>query len=98
MRRMEDQMDYHIVSYPAVISEEGGKTKVHFPDLPAADVLDDNKWNALMRAEIGLALTVIDLESHHEEVPKPTDLEKVIEKFQTDEVSVQAITTDLDEY
>lgn len=91
-------MDYHIVSYPAVISEVEGKTKVHFPDLPAADVLDENKWNALMRAEIGLALTVIDLESHHEEVPKPTDLEKVITEFQADGVTIQAITTDLDEY
>ena len=51
-----------------------------------------------MRAEIGLALTVIDLESHHEEVPQPTDLEKVIEEFQKNGVQVQAITTDLDEY
>lgn len=91
-------MDYHIVSYPAVISEVDGKTQVHFPDLPDADVLDDNKWNALMRAEIGLALTVIDLESHHEDVPKPTDIETVVEQFQQDGVTVQAITTDLDEY
>lgn len=91
-------MNYHIVSYPAVISKEDGKTKVHFPDLPDADVLDDNKWNALMRAEIGLALTVIDLESHHEDVPKPTAIEEVIEQFQDDGVTIQAITTDLDEY
>lgn len=91
-------MDYHIVSYPAVISEKNGQTTVHFPDLPAADVTDDNKWNALMRAEVGLALTIIDRESHHEEVPQPTDLEKVIEKYQGEGVQVQAITTDLDEY
>lgn len=90
-------MDHHIVTYPAIITQTEAQTRVHFPDLPDADVADANYYQALMRAQIGLAIIIIDLESHHEPVPAPSAVETLVAGLAEGE-RVELITTDLDEY
>ena len=91
-------MEHHLVSYPAVVKEVAGKTHVEFPDLPDANVVDDNHYQALVRAQIGLAIIIIDLETHHEPVPEPSNVTEIADQYQGEGISVQLITTDLDEY
>ena len=90
-------MNHKLVSYPAVITKAAGETTVHFPDLPDADVTDKNYYQALMRAQIGLAIIIIDLESHHEPVPKPSNPVEVNAQLTNPDAKVEMITTDLDE-
>lgn len=83
-------------TYPAVIKETAEGFAIHFPDLPDADVVDPNLDRARLRAVIGLAIIVTDLQSHHEPVPAPSSKEAVSKKFQG--LQVEMITTDLDKY
>lgn len=87
-----------LVTYPAIVSDKAGQTWVHFPDLPAADVADPDYDRALLRAKIGLAIIIIDLESHFEPVPDSTPADQL--EAAADKVGgeVVEITTDLDQY
>lgn len=87
-------MAENIVTYPAIVTTAAGHTRVHFPDLPAADVADDDYEHALLRARVGLAIIIIDLESHFEPVPAPTPVADLKPATGT----VKMITTDLDQY
>ncbi len=90
-------MEHSLVSYPVIISREKEQTRIHFPDLPAADVVDANEYQARLRAQIGLAIVIIDLESHHEPVPAPSDPATLAAKLKAGE-QIDLVTTDLDEY
>ena len=87
-------MEHSLVTYPAIVEQGAQQTRVHFPDLPAADVVDA----ALMRAQLGLAIVIIDLESHHEPVPAPSEPTTLAPLLNTPEARIELITTDLDEY
>lgn len=87
-----------LVTYPAIVSKTGQQVQVSFPDLPAADVIDQDYDRALLRAKIGLAIIIIDLESHFETVPNPTDSQQLQAKAAERGGKVVAITTDLDQY
>lgn len=85
------------VAYPAIIQHSDHQTKIHFPDLPAADVVDPDAQHARLRAKIGLAIVIIDLESHYETVPSPSSLADVKAQVGTD-AQVELIWTDLSQY
>lgn len=87
-----------LVTYPAIVSQKAGQTRVHFPDLPAADVADPDHDRALLRAKIGLAIIIIDLESHFEPVPQPTEDGQLGAGAAKLGGKVVKITTDLDQY
>lgn len=87
-------MSENIVTYPAIVTTGDGQTRVHFPDLPAADVEDDDYEHALLRARVGLAIIIIDLESHFEPVPQPTPADQL----KANSGQVKMITTNLDQY
>lgn len=91
-------MDHNLVSYPAIITKGAEGTNIHFPDLPDADIIDQDYYQALMRAQIGLAIIIIDLESHHEPVPQPSNPVEVNAQLTNPDARVEMITTDLDEY
>ncbi|WP_019205304.1 hypothetical protein [Limosilactobacillus ingluviei] len=91
-------MEHSLVTYPAIVEQGAQQTRVHFPDLPAADVVDADYYQALMRAQLGLAIVIIDLESHHEPVPAPSEPTTLASLLNTPEARIELITTDLDEY
>lgn len=90
-------MEDNKVAYPAIIKHEDNQIQIHFPDLPAADVADPDEQRARLRAKIGLAIIIIDLESHYEKVPAPSSLEKVKANAEGDS-RVELIWTDLSQY
>lgn len=90
-------MEKDKVAYPAIISSNDGQIKIHFPDLPAADVVDKDEERARLRAKIGLAIVIIDLQSHYEAVPKASSLDKVRSQA-GDDAQVELIWTDLSQY
>lgn len=89
-------MEKSLVAYPAIIQKNAGQVKISFPDLPAADVVDVDEKRAFLRAKIGLAIVIIDLESHYETVPKPSTVAQVAAKSTGDHVEL--IETDLSQY
>lgn len=84
-----------LVAYPAVITQSDQSTKVFFPDLPDASVEDADYERALLRAKIGLALIISDLQSHHESVPQPGSNSQVTMSAND---KIMLIETDLDQY
>lgn len=90
-------MERNEVAYPAVIKQDKGQTVIHFPDLPDADVTDADEQRARLRAKIGLAIIIIDLESHYEPVPKPSSLQSVQNRLGKG-AQVEMIETDLSQY
>lgn len=83
------------VTYPAIITQTASLTKIYFPDLPDASVEDADYDRALLRAKIGLALIISDLQSHHERVPQPGS-NKHYPRSPKDKIML--IQTDLDQY
>lgn len=90
-------MEDNKVAYPAIIHHTAHQTQIHFPDLPAADVTDPDEQRARLRAKIGLAIIIIDLESHYETVPAPSSL-ATIKAQARDGSQVELIWTDLSQY
>lgn len=84
-----------VVTYPAVVTEGPAGTRIDFPDLPDAGVVDADPGRARLRAEIGLAIIISDLQSHYEPVPAPSPLAKITVPVGGRLIEV---ATDLDRY
>ncbi|AZI18825.1 type II toxin-antitoxin system HicB family antitoxin [Limosilactobacillus fermentum] len=85
-----------LTTYPAVIKKTSHGYTIHFPDLPDADVVDEDLDRARLRATIGLAIIISDLQSHRKPVPAPSDQREISEQYR--DFHVELITTDLDKY
>ncbi len=81
--------------YPAVLTPDDGGYAVNFPDLSGCYTCGDSLQEALMMAEDVLALTLTDMEDHHEAIPAPSDSRKV--DASPDEV-VTLVLADTDSY
>lgn len=66
-----------LVTYPALETITPQGTQIAFPDLPAASVVDPDPARARLRAKLGLAIIISDLQSHFEPVPAPRTRDQI---------------------
>lgn len=84
------------ISFPAVISFHDQEVHIDFPDLPAAFASGSSVDEAVKNAKLALALVIIDMTTHYEDVPTASSAAKIRERHPRS--NIRMITVDLDKY
>lgn len=84
------------VEYAALLDQKGGEYQLTFPDVLDASARGKTKDDAMENAKLALAITLNDMITHYEKLPKARTVDELKRRFAgKDVINVQV---DLDEY